>query len=362
MNPRSTIEFQQNLLSWYATEGRELPWRKTRDPYAIWLSEIMLQQTQVTTVIPYYNRFLKKFPTLTNLAEADLQDVLKIWEGLGYYTRARNLHKAAIHIAKKYNGAFPKDYPAILGLPGIGDYTAAAICSIVYDESYPVVDGNVKRVLSRIFQLSEPVNDSKSKSVFNRAADSLMVKEDSGSYNQAIMELGALVCKPRNPDCRSCPVKVHCSAYHNTTVSDYPKRNTKSPIAEYRIAVGVIRKKDKLLITRRKESGLLGGLWEFPGGKIHGSETPDEACVREIMEETGLTVSVSEHLAQVKHAYTHFKIVMDVFICNYQYGEIKLSGPTDAKWIGMNELDLYPFPGANRKFFPHLADALETMS
>ena len=343
---------QKELLGWYGKHHRPLPWRNTSDPYSIWVSEVMLQQTQVKTVIPYYNRFLSAFPGLNMLAEADLQEVLKLWEGLGYYARARNLHRAAREIMEFHDGVVPHDKTSLKALPGIGDYIAAAVSSIAFGKPHAAVDGNVKRVLARFHKTDLPSNDPASGKVFRDAAEAFLEKSKPGEFNQAMMELGALVCTPNNPRCHDCPLVRECRAYKEKAVKEYPRRIKKGRISEYHIAVGIIWKNAKVLITQRKPEGLLGGLWEFPGGKIKNGETPSRACIREIKEEVNLVVETEERIARIRHAYTHFKIVMDVFPCTFRKGRIKLRGPVDFKWIRLSEIDRFPFPGANRKFIP----------
>jgi A/G-specific adenine glycosylase len=339
------------LIKWYRRHHRRLPWRETKSPYRIWVSEVMLQQTQVQTVLPYYQQFLHDFPDLKTLANADLQAVLKAWEGLGYYARARNMHRAAKEILQRHNGEFPDFRDALRELPGVGDYIASAVLSIAFNQPYAVVDGNVKRVLSRLCELSEPVNKSFSYKTFKAAAEGLLDHRQPGIFNQALMELGALVCTPKNPDCRDCPIRSRCRAFQTQRVEQFPKRIRSAKIPLHHIAVGVVYKNDHMLITRRKPEGLLGGLWEFPGGKVQENESPEKACIREIKEEVNLNVTVDGHISQVKHAYTHFKILMDVFLCRYVYGEVKLNGPEDFRWITLGEIDQYPFPKANHKFF-----------
>ncbi len=357
---KNEIKFRQDLLDWYHSNGRDLPWRRTREVYPIWLSEVLLQQTQVTTVIPYYHRIMEQYPGIAALAGADLQSVLKLWEGLGYYARAHNFHKAARLIVDQMEGRFPEVYEEIRRLPGIGDYSAAAIASIAFGRPRAVLDGNVKRVLARLSRLEAPVNDPAQTSHFQQKADSLLDRKSPGLYNQALMELGALVCKPRNPLCGRCPVKEHCRATTEGMVADYPRRLRNKSRPEYQVALGVIRKGNKLLITRRKNSGLLAGLWEFPGGKLLPGEKPEEGCLREITEETGLSVQIDRHLTRVKHSYTHFRIVMDVFLCNFESGRVRLRGPVAHRWVAATSLKKFPFPGANRKFIPRLLEVLNS--
>jgi len=314
----------------------------------------MLQQTQVNTVLPFYGKFIRRFPTPKRLAKADLQDVLKQWEGMGYYGRARNLHKAAGIVMNRYQGMIPRRWEDFRKLPGVGDYIAAAVLSIAFKEPYPVIDGNVKRVLSRLLIMDDPVNRSASMKSFRSAATEFLDRHHPGTFNQAMMELGAMICKPQQALCTTCPVHPFCSAYKRDRVEDFPKKIKKDPTPLYPIAVGVVFKKGRVLITRRKLDGLLGGLWEFPGGKIKKGETAETACIREMKEEVSLKIRIESHLCSVRHAYTHFKIRMDVFCCSYVSGRVRLNGPTDHRWIPLDRLSDYPFPRANHKFIPQL--------
>ncbi len=341
--------FRRDLLDWYAGHHRDLPWRHTRDPYAIWVSEVMLQQTRVDTVIPYYRRFMTHFDAVSKLARADLQAVLKLWEGLGYYARARNLHRSAAIVCRRHGGRVPDTPQEIRSLPGVGPYIAAAVLSIAYQRPLAAVDGNVRRILARILAMDAPVNVATSAPVFQRAADRLLDHRRPGIFNQAMMELGAVVCRPRDPQCGRCPVRAHCAS-HPRGVEKYPVRARRAAVPTVRVAIGVVRKGDRLLITRRRDEGLLGGLWEFPGGKLGSGECPEDGCRREIREEVGLAVEVEKHLARVRHAYTHFKLVADVFLCRWTDGRVRLGGPVDFRWIRAEEMDAYPFPAANHKF------------
>lgn len=347
-----------NLLDWYRSNRRQLPWRETRDPYAIWVSEVMLQQTQVKTVIPYYLNFINHFPTVHDLATAKLQDVLKQWEGLGYYARARNLHKGAVLVDAHFGGIIPDNWDDMIRIPGIGDYIASAVLSIAFGLPFPVVDGNVKRVLARLLKMDFAVNISSSHRHYKSAAGGLMASEDAGTYNQALMELGAVICKPRNPLCCQCPLNQACNAFLTQTVDQFPRKKKKKKIPEYHIAIGVVIKPPRILITQRSDKGLLGGLWEFPGGKINKGEDSRDACIREIREEIGILVAIHSFLKTINHAYTHFKIRADVYLCNYVSGDIKLNGPVDYRWIFPDEIDGFPVPGANHKFIPELRGAL----
>jgi A/G-specific adenine glycosylase len=350
---------RRELLAWYAVHLRPLPWRATTDPYRIWVAEVMLQQTQVNTAIPFYQAFLKRFADVRSLARADLQTVLKAWEGLGYYARARNLHRAAALVAERYAGRVPDNWPELRALPGIGDYIAAAILSMAFGRAFAVVDGNVKRVLSRLRCIDQPVNHASAHKVFQVHATGLLDIQQPGRFNQALMELGALVCRPGKPLCLDCPVGHACCAFKNERVTEFPRKEKTKPIPELHIAVGVVMKKGRLLIARRRPQGLLGGLWEFPGGKIRPDEDPQTACIREIKEETNLTVSIARQLTHVKHAYTHFKIQADVYLCHYVGGRVKLNGPMAHRWIVPSALDRFAFPKANLKFIPLLKEAVK---
>ncbi len=347
-------KFRRALCSWYAQNHRSLPWRLTRDPYRIWVSEVMLQQTQVNTVIPYYLRFVERFPTIETLARSDLQTVLKAWEGLGYYARARNLHRAAKEIVAQRAGQIPSSFADFRALPGVGDYVAAAVMSISFNRPHAAVDGNVRRVLSRIFRIDVPANDPRGQNVFREKAQEILDPSDPGTFNQAMMELGALVCTPGDPQCAECPVVSFCGAHRSGTVSAYPRRARRRSVPVQRVAVGVIHKGDRILITRRHSEGLLGGLWEFPGGKIENGESAEEACLREIKEEVGLEVELLHHLARIRHSYTHFRIVMDVFECRWISGSVRLKGPADHRWVTPEKIEEFPLPIANRRFVPLL--------
>lgn len=342
---------QQLLLEWYDAHKRDLPWRRTRDPYAVWVSEVMLQQTRVATVVPYFERFLREYPDVRSLAAAPLEKILKSWEGLGYYARARNLHRAAGIVAREMNGEIPGDYDAFRALPGAGDYIAAAVMSIAFGLPFAAVDGNFRRVLARLFLIGA----APTARIFRERAKEIIEPSRPGDSNQAVMELGALVCGPRQPDCPRCPVSGCCLAFAGSLQRAYPAPRERRPVPEYRVAVGVVRKGGRILITRRPEDGLLGGLWELPGGKIRPGESPEDACRREIAEEVGLAVRVNGRVARVGHAYTHFRVDIEVFDCEYVAGDVRLRAATDHRWILLEETARYAFPAANHKIFPHLS-------
>jgi A/G-specific adenine glycosylase len=340
----------QKLLKWFEKNRRTLPWRETSDPYAIWVSEVMLQQTQVNTVIPYYERFIKKFPTIEILSKANQDDVLKCWEGLGYYARAINFHKASKIVTKQFANQVPQDPRLFKQLPGVGDYINAAVQSIAFGHCMAVVDGNVRRVLSRLFEMTEAVNESKYAKIFAKKARALLYDQAPGDYNQAIMELGALICTPRNPQCPHCPLSKDCQAYHHNTFSIFPKRKKAPAIPTENWVAAVIQKDNKFLITQRKAGGFLGGLWEFPGGKIRNNETIQHACLRHIKDQLQINIHIINHVTQIKHTYTHFKQTMDAFLCHYHSGTVVLKGPADYKWIKWTQINEFALPKSNLKF------------
>ncbi len=347
------------LLEWYKKNKRDLPWRKTGDSYSIWLSEVMLQQTQVNTVIPYYLKFLERFPTIVSLADGSEQDLLKLWEGLGYYSRARNLHRAAGVVKNKYSGIIPGTPGEFGELPGVGPYITAAVLSIARDVSLPSVDGNVTRVYTRFMGIADDITRNSTKKRITLELQEIIPPGSAGDFNQAMMELGALVCSPRTPRCEVCPLNKSCTAYKSGTVNLYPYKPPNPGVPEYKVSIGIILQNDCFYIQKRPSEGHLGGLWEFPGGKAKNHETPEQTLIRECAEELGATVRILEKLTLVRHAYSHFKISMSVFLCALTGDrDIHPSPGIDYRWITADELDDYPFPGANHKFFPTLKSFL----
>ena len=340
------IALRQALLSWYRTQGRDLPWRRSRNPYKIWVSEIMLQQTQVKTVIPYYERWLEAFPTVQDLAAASQQSVLKLWEGLGYYARARNLHAAAQQVVNEFNGAFPQTLEGAIALKGIGRTTAGGILSAAFNQPVAILDGNVKRVLSRLVAL--PVPPSKALNQLWTLSEQVLDRQHPRDFNQAFMDLGATLCTRHHPACLLCPWQSRCAAYNQNAVSRFPMTDSKKPVPHKHIGVAVISDgQGKILIDRRKQEGLLGGLWEFPGGKIEPGESVEECVSREIKEELGIEIAVGDRLITIEHAYTHFKVTLNVFNCTHLSGEPQPIECDEVKWVTLDEIDEYPFPKAN---------------
>ncbi len=351
---RDARALRRALLRWFSREARDLPWRRTRDPYHIWLSEIMLQQTRVEAAIPYYERFLRTFPTVRDLAGAHEDRVLKAWEGLGYYSRARNLHRAAKVIVEDRGGRWPETAEQWRQLPGVGPYTAGAIASIVSDLPEPAVDGNVLRVLARIFAITDSIDEAAVKAQIYDIAAAILPRKRAGAFNQALMDLGARICVPRRPRCEACPVSRWCEGFARSIQDALPVRRPKKPVPHHDIAVAAIRRSGRYLIGRRPPQGLLGGLWEFPGGKIEPGETPQDAVVREVREETGLRVRVGPRLATVEHAYSHFSVTLHVYACEVLAGRARPRQHSALKWVTRARLGDYAFPSANRRFLDRL--------
>lgn len=337
---------RSSLLTWYQAQGRTLPWRQTRDPYAIWVSEIMLQQTQVQTVIPYYERWLAAFPRVADLAEAEQQQVLKLWQGLGYYARARNLHKAAGVVVSQFGSEFPAQPDQAQSLPGIGRTTAGGILSAAFNAPVAILDGNVKRVLARLVAL--PISPRRAEAQLWQLSEQLLDPANPRNFNQALMDLGATVCTPRQPNCLACPWQFVCQANHRQLQDLLPMREPTAAIPHKRIGVAVIwNDQEQILIDQRRQEGLLGGLWEFPGGKIEPGETVEECIQREIKEEIGIEITVGEQLISIDHAYSHFKVTLMVHHCQYVSGEPQAIECEQVRWVSLEKLEEYPFPAAN---------------
>ena len=343
-------EFRSKLLSWYDANKRSMPWRDCGNPYYIWLSEIMLQQTRVDQVTPYFNRFIERFPTVFDLAKASQQDVLSVWEGLGYYSRARYLHNAAKAVVENHNGNVPDIWDKITKLKGIGPYTASAVLSIAFQKPYAVVDGNVIRVLSRYFAIEDDVRRSTVKNNIQEHADELLSRERPGDFNQAVMELGATICTPSNPDCEACPLAAGCTARKKVKTDQIPYKSPAKKVPHHNIGVGILVNDDnEVLIALRPNNAMLGGLWEFPGGKQKDGESIKETVIRELREELAIKARIIEPFMKLKHAYSHFKITLHTYICELVEGNPKPKTSQQIKWVPVTALDQFPFPKANRR-------------
>lgn len=344
------IQFSQPLLTWFDAVRADLPWREPiPNDYHVWLSEIMLQQTQIETVIPYYKRFLALFPTIKQLAHASIDEVLKNWEGLGYYSRAHNLHKTAQIITHQYQGVFPDNAEELQKLPGIGRYTAGAIASIVHGERVAVLDGNVIRVLTRIYDIPDDVTQNTVKNRLWDIATDNVPAQRSGDHNQAIMELGQKICRPRQPDCINCPLNQLCLAYQAGTQAERPYKPRKAPTPHFDVVAGIVYRDDgRFLVAQRPDDGLLAGMWEFPGGKVEAGESFPDALKRELMEELALEVEVGELFTVVKHAFTHFKITLYAFECQHIGAQPQAIEAQAFAWTTLDDIHQYSFGKADR--------------
>ncbi|WP_225073409.1 A/G-specific adenine glycosylase [Desulfuromonas sp. CSMB_57] len=335
----------QRLLAWYGRSGRDLPWRNTRDPYRVWVSEIMLQQTGVDTVIPYYQRFLSAFPTVADLAAAPLERVLELWAGLGYYSRARNLHAAARQVIEEHSGSFPADAGALMALPGVGRSTAGAIMSIAFDRPVPILDGNVRRVLCRLYGIDR---DPRRRAVENQLwelAAALTPADRPHDYAQAIMDLGATLCTPRRPLCDPCPLAFCCAARASGRQAELPVRGPKKTVPQVVQVALLLSCRGRYLVCRRPLDGMLGGLWEFPAVTLPDGAEAASAAQR-LLQERGLRATLRE-AGQVKHAYSHFRVEVRLFLGEADDPAWVAEG--DQRWVSVEALRDWPLHGAHRK-------------
>lgn len=335
-------EFVKRILAWYKCNGRQLPWRGHPDPYAIWVSEIMLQQTRVKAVIPYFERWMSRFPTIIDLAIASEQDVLNIWEGLGYYSRARNMQRAAKLVISEYGGELPHDIKMLTDLPGIGRSTAGAIASMAFGMNEPILDGNIRRVLARLFNYDKPVDTPVGRRYLWDIQKSNLPEGRAGDYNQAIMDLGAMVCMSRDPDCGLCPINDLCQANALGVQNERPLLKRKPGVPKYIHSSAIIRQAEQVLLAHRPSKGLLGGMWEFPNGRINGNPKADFDSTLEAAY--GLRIRVDEPFGMIKHAYTHFRVTVHIFCC-----ELVQRYKNDAlRWVNIRDLDDYPMGKIDR--------------
>ena len=366
VTPEHRAAFHGPLARWFEAHRRPMPWREPgpdgrRDPYRVWVSEVMLQQTRVDTALPYFLRFTEAFPTPEALAAAPLDSVLKRWEGLGYYSRARNLHRAAAQIVEGHGGRFPETEAEVRALPGVGPYTAAAVLSLAFGVPLAVLDGNVIRVLGRVFAVEADARKPATRRALQAVADALLDRAHPGRFNESVMELGATVCTPKSPACAACPLAGVCAARASGEPEAFPVVSKRKPVPHKTVAVGLVTDaRGRVLIQRRPEDAMLGGLWEFPGGKVEGGETPADACRREVREELGLDAAVGAEVARVDHAYSHFTVTLHAFRCTLPAGasgEVVQEHGEPTAWVAPDELDRYAFPRANRKILEALRES-----
>lgn len=360
IDPQTQEEFVARLLPWFDANSRDLPWRHHRNPYRVWVSEVMLQQTQVATVIQYYEPFIDRFPTVEALASASLEEVLRVWEGLGYYARARHLHQAARALVRSTGGHLPHRFEELKALPGVGTYTAGAIASIAFGERVPAVDGNARRVLCRLLGIREDITRSATRRKLQLLAGELLPEKDVGRFNEALIELGATVCTPRGPICDRCPMSDLCSANASGEQEALPIRRPRRRVPHYHVAAAVtVRDDGALLVAQRHTGDMLGGLWEFPGGKLKNGESLPDCLARELREELGVEVEVGDLLVVIPHAYTHFRITLHAFWCRVWDGEPHCFECAAFRWVEPEGLDELPMSRVDRKVAQTIVDELE---
>jgi A/G-specific adenine glycosylase len=341
-------QFQQDLIGWFEKEQRDLPWRKDSDPYKVWVSEVMLQQTKVDTVIPYFQKFIEQFPTLEALAEADEEEVLKAWEGLGYYSRVRNLHAAVKEVKEQYGGKIPDNREQFAKLKGVGPYTTGAVLSIAYGIPEPAVDGNVMRVLSRIFLVWEDISKTGTRKLFEAIVRQIISRENPSYFNQALMELGALICTPRNPACLLCPVQAHCRAFAEGVQAELPVKTKKTNVKQMPIIAAVLKDENgKVLIHKRSSEGLLANLWEFPNCEAADGQTSQEKQLEAFLKEQyGVKVQLGQPFIALEHAFSHL-------IWNITVYDGKIAGKfietEQLKLVDEKEMSSYAFPVSHQR-------------
>jgi A/G-specific adenine glycosylase len=351
--------FTNQLLEWFQHNSRDLPWRHTYAPYHVWIAEIMLQQTQMDRVVFYFTRWLARFPDIPTLAAADEDEVLSCWEGLGYYSRARNLHRTAKLLAEQGN-MLPASHEALRKLPGIGPYTAGAIMSIAFNQDFPVVDANIERIFARLFDIATPIKSRENKALVWQKAAAMLPAGRSRLFNQALMELGALVCLPRNPLCGQCPVVTWCKAYQLNIIQARPVLLPKRKSMLIEMATGILVRNEKVLIQKRQADDVWANLWEFPGGRLKEGESPHQAVVREFLEETGLHVEVTGEITSVRHSYMHYRVILHGFFCAATDGEDNepaLLAAQENRWVRFTELHRFAFPAGHRKLIKFLKES-----
>lgn len=346
--------FRKALLKWFDANQRDLPWRTKKTPYRIWVSEIMLQQTQVATVIDYYKRFMKRFPTVKKLAAADQSEVLKLWEGLGYYRRARQLHSAAQMVVEQHRGKFPEAFDEVLALPGIGRYTAGAILSISLDQPQPILEGNTIRLFARLMQMREDPKASANQKLLWQFSESLVPKNRAGDFNQALMELGSEICSPKSPKCSACPVIKFCPTFVGGLQSEIPASSQKVKYENIHEAVVLVtRQRGKsrecqILVRQCGPDERWTGLWDFPRFELSG-ERGKETLEGSVKSLCGLDVSVSGSLLTLKHAVTRYRITLDVFDCDKVSGRLNRKTDPSLRWVSLHELQALPMSTTGRK-------------
>ena len=343
-------KFSREIISWFSENKRSLNFRKTKDPYKIWLSEVMLQQTQVKTVLPFYDKWTKKFPTLESVSLSNLDTLLKFWEGLGYYKRCINFYNASKIIVNDFSGKIPCVKERFLSLPGVGEYTASAVMSIAFNQPYPVLDGNVKRVISRVLGIKRLTIYNIKR--INNFLESEISLSKPGDFNQGLMEIGAIICKPIVPKCNKCPINEYCYAQKKGFPEQFPIKTKSKPKPNYDVVVAIIWRQNKFYIQKRGANKMLGGLWEFPGGIVKKGEDPESVLKQKVFTDCEVDLKIHKKVGSVEHAFSHFNIILTGYFCSER--KYLIEEKENRKWISKKNIKDYPFPKANHKLFKKL--------
>jgi A/G-specific adenine glycosylase len=363
-NPANKLgKLREGLLAWFDANSRKLPWRVSYSPYQVWISEIMLQQTQVKTMLPYYHRWMASFPDAASIVKAPEDDVLRLWEGLGYYARARNIRKAARVMVSEYGGEVPCDFDLVRKLPGIGRYTAGAIMSFAFNADYPAADANAGRILARVFNIAHPSGSREFAEAVWRAASKILPRGKARDFNQALMDLGSMVCFAKDPSCAKCPASCCCAAFRKGLTAVRPVKVRKKTPTQIVRAAAVMVSEGRVLIRKRPESGLMPRLWELPGGEVPEGRSPEQAIRRMWLDELCIRLGALESLGIIKHSHTAFRVMLYAFLCNgCSPGSSPGETATELRWASINELEKLAFPSAHRRIIRVLLERLRGLS
>ena len=350
-NPANNLRrLREGLLSWFDANSRKLPWRVSYSPYQVWISEIMLQQTQVKTMLPYFHRWMARFPDAPSIVKAPEDEILRFWEGLGYYARARNIRKAAQMMVTEYGGEVPGDFDSVRELPGIGRYTAGAIMSVAFNADYPAPDANAGRILARVFDIAHPSGSKEFAETVWRVASNILPPGRARDFNQALMDLGSIVCLSSEPSCAKCPLSCCCAAFRKGLIADRPVKAHRKTTAQIVRAAAILVSEGRVLIRKRPETGLMPNLWELPGGEVPEGKSPEQALRHIWLDELGIRLGPMESLCVIKHSHTSFRVTLYAFWCG---GPNPAPGLADnaaqLRWAPMNELEKLAFPAAHRR-------------